>query len=1197
MLLDLFLFEIKHRLRHVSTYVYFALWFFMMFFSVSASNFGPIGTGRILRNGPFALTLYYSQLTSFGIIIISAIFGTSILRDFQQDTYQLIFTKPVSKLAYLGGRLAGSFVVTVLIFSGLVFGALAGTFMPWVDHTRLGPVHLWFYLQPFLLIPVVQIFFLGCLFFLVAALTRQIMVVYLQGVIIFCIYLIGAIFVLNQRSLNTFWPAVFDPLGMVLSDHVTRYWTVVEKNSHLWSLAGAVLYNRLLWLGVGLLSVVATFALFPMSAEELTRKRIARRATKEAAAISPDEEIAPQPLAKPLRRAAQIFGRATLAAQFRSLTRLRFLNVIREIPFWALCLVTLILAFINGREAGHMRDGNVWPVTYLVLQMVTANGILWIAIAALYTGELVWRERDVRFDQIHDGLPVPTWIDWLSKLAAMAGAELLLFVLLAACGILVQASLGYFHFEFVHYAQEIFLIAFTGVLTFTLFAFFWQTILPNKFLGHALVIGTVLLVPILYQYGFENRLYLIGENTPYTYSDMNGYGHFVPALFWSLTYWLAFGAILGVISIAFTRRGTDLSWSTRLRAARARLPRLIPALALAAALFAGSGIWFFYNTHRLNEFRTAKDGRRLQAAYERQFKKYERLAQPKIIAVDTAVDLYPERRSFTATGHYRLLNASQQPISDIHISSARESVDSVTFDRPFSCVSNDKKLFYAIYHLARPLAPGAQMRMDFRASYTSRGFRDGNERAELAYNGMFFDRDYFPFIGYNAGIELEDPVRRREEHLPPLEEMKPPGDPYYRNVNLFTPDSQWITYHTVVSTSPDQTAIAPGYLKREWSQDGRRYFEYDMGATRINNFFSYVSARYAVKRDKWHDVNLEIYYQPGHEYNLARMIDASKKGLDYFTANFGPYQFKQFRILEYPRYREFAQSFPNTVPYSEALGFIQRIDKPDDIDMVFYITAHELAHQWWGHQLIGSDTQGSNMMSETLAQYSALMIMEKEYGPYQMQRFLKHELDSYLRGRGAETRKEPPLALVQREPYVWYRKGSLVMYALRDYIGEKRLNEALRDFLQQNKYARGPYPDTAGFVAALRKATPPDLQYVITDMFESITLYDNKAVSASWTPAGPNRYKVQFTVAAHKKKADGAGAETEVPINDWIDIGVLSAADNGRKPLYLEKKHLTENNCTFEVVVNEKPFKAGIDPYNKLIDRNPEDNLIAVSKR
>ena len=97
------------------------------------------------------------------------------------------------------------------------------------------------------------------------------------------------------------------------------------------------------------------------------------------------------------------------------------------------------------------------------------------------------------------------------------------------------------------------------------------------------------------------------------------------------------------------------------------------------------------------------------------------------------------------------------------------------------------------------------------------------------------------------------------------------------------------------------------------------------------------------------------------------MLASSRAGLDYFQAHFSPYQFAQYRILEFPRYRSFAQSFPNTVPYSEGIGFIGRMVRKDDVDLTYFVTAHELGHQWWGHQLIGAQVQGSNMMSETLA--------------------------------------------------------------------------------------------------------------------------------------------------------------------------------------------------------------------------------------
>ena len=1206
---EFFSFELRLRRKSISTYAYFLLWLAFSFLSVASESFGPVSfnNGKILLNGPYAISLNHVYVCLFGIIVIAAIFGTSILRDFQRDTYQILFTKPIHKFAYLGGRWAGSFVTTTFAFSGSLLGAYAGTFAPWADHARLGPNHLWWYLQPFLSIIVVQIFFLGSLFFAVAALSRKIFVVYVQGAALFMIYVIGLTAFSATRSLERFWSAIFDPIGLRLFDAVTRYWTVVEKNSLLlsWSLhqaSGVFLYNRLLWLAVGCVSLGAVWLLFPMSVESLTARSQGRRA---AQAKQQDEfELRPvhSVVAARLPVVRQVFSAATTWAQFLSLSRMRISAILHEIPFWAILGLMVALAINNGYFAGHFAGRDVWPVTYLMVQAVEGGAALFFYIvAALYAAELLWRERDVHIDGIHDALPMAEKIDWLSKLVAIAFVELVLLTVTMLCGIFMQTLAGYHHYELLQYAKELYVIVFPQILTFALLALFVQTVVSNKFIGHGIVIGIFVLVPILFNFGWENTLYLFGNTPPYIYSDMNGYGHFVPALFWAITYWLVISAFLGVLSIAFARRGADEGWSARLRLARARWPRLIPAAVLLLFVAAGSGAWYFYNAHVLNEYLNAKQRRQIQADYERSFKKYENFPQPKITAVDSQIDIDPPRRSFSGSGRYTLQNKTSQPMSEIHITDQMKSVPRVSFDRPFHRVSSSPRNLYSIYRLDQPLAPGDSLQMTFDVAYSSHGFRDGNERAELAYNGTFFDSSYFPHIGYQQSIELDDPRRRREEHLGPLEEMAPRGDPVQSEYSIFYKDSDWVTYHTIVSTSTDQIAIAPGYLKRDWQQGGRHYFEYDMGPTPILDFFAYMSGRYKVKREQYKGTSLEVYYTPGHEFDIDDMLASSKAGLDYYQANYSPYQFAQFRIMEFPRYRQFAQSFSNTVPYSEDMGFIERMVKKNDIDYTYFVTAHELGHQWWAHQLIGANVQGSNMLSETLAEYSALMVMQKKYGPDNMHRFLRHELDTYLRGRSSEIRHEPPLVLVEREPYVWYQKGGQIMYTLADYIGEEKVNAALRNFLMEYRYKNAtnsesvPYPDTRLLVEALRIQTPPDLEYLITDGFESIVLYDNKALSATVTPTADHKFKVTLTVQARKVKADGNGNESPLPLNDYIDVGVFNGKKDEEKPLFLEKEKFTEGQRTFEITLDQMPTRAGIDPYNKLVDRIADDNMIDVT--
>ena len=191
-----------------------------------------------------------------------------------------------------------------------------------------------------------------------------------------------------------------------------------------------------------------------------------------------------------------------------------------------------------------------------------------------------------------------------------------------------------------------------------------------------------------------------------------------------------------------------------------------------------------------------------------------------------------------------------------------------------------------------------------------------------------------------------------------------------------------INFEMIIGTSKDQTALVPGDLLQEWTENNRNYFHYKTN-TPIINFYAIVSADYEIKKDKWmtsnkgitEPVDLEIYYQKGHEYNIDRMMKSMKASLTYYSNNFSPYQYQQLRIMEFPRYATFAQSFPGTIPFSESIGFVLDIDDEKDVDMAFYVTAHEVAHQWFGMQVEAANVQGQLMVLETLSQYAALMVL------------------------------------------------------------------------------------------------------------------------------------------------------------------------------------------------------------------------------
>lgn len=239
------------------------------------------------------------------------------------------------------------------------------------------------------------------------------------------------------------------------------------------------------------------------------------------------------------------------------------------------------------------------------------------------------------------------------------------------------------------------------------------------------------------------------------------------------------------------------------------------------------------------------------------------------------------------------------------------------------------------------------------------------------------------------------------------------------------------------------------------------------------------------------------------------------------------------------------------------------------------------------------------MMSETFAQYSALMVMEEAYGKDKMKQFLEYEMDRYLRGRSGEREGEQPLLYNENQSYIHYRKGSVVMYALREYIGEDSLNAALRQYVEDVAYQEAPYTTSLECIEYIRAATPDSLQYLIEDMFETITLYSNRTTEATYQELPDGRYEVEFTVSVEKFRADSLGHETAIDFDDWIEVGVLAEAEEGKQNnrlLRSERHRISGPTSTFKMIVDEEPLEAGIDPNYLLVDRFPDDNVKKLTR-
>ncbi len=877
MLLRIASFELRRRLRMLSTYVYFAIFFAIGFlwiciaggaFTGASVDFGA--GGKVMINSPTSLLLLMMIGGYLGTIITAAIAGRATYQDIDSGTTSFFYTAPITKLDYLGGRFLGAFLCVMVIYPGLGLGSALAMRMPFIDPTRVGPSMPMAYVAPYLVILLPNLVFTSSIFFALATLLRKMVPVYVGAIVLVLGYMIAS--GITADIDNRTAAALLDPFGGQAVSELTRYWSIAEQNVRMIPLTGVFLWNRVLWTGLGLALLALTYARFSFSERGGARPKL------------PAEEPATAPASVGVPAVTLDFSRRASLSAFFQLTRMQLRETVKNVFFLVIVLGGVLLVIVVGRQSDQLFGTKTWPVTYEVLEVLGGTfSIFILVIIAFYAGELTWRERDAGLAPIFDALPIPRWVIFTSKLVALMLVQVLLLAVLMLSCIGLQAAKGYTHFEPRVYAETLFLVRLPTFWFLCCMAMLVHVVVNNKYVGHFvvvlyLVVGIVL--PIL---GFEHRLYRLGSMPRWTYSDMNGFGPFVAPIAAFHVYWGALALLFALAANALWVRGMEtggrqrlaLAWSTRSRPA-------VAAAIGALVLFVATGAFIFWNTNVRNEYTTSHERDARQADWEKTYAStWLDVPQPRIEAVKVACDIFPAERRATTRGTYSLQNESDQPIPRIALRVPHGvKIAKLSFGRGEHQTIDDRRLGFYVFDLATPLQPRETATLDFEVSAENPGFTNDGARTRVVGNGTFIDSESLPHIGYSDDGELQDDADRHKFGLAP-KHLPPAGDPRGSMRNYGFPDADWMTFDATVSTSEDQLAFAPGYLDREWTQDGRRYFHYAM-SSKILGFYAFLSGRYAVLTDHWSppagampgssDVAIEIDYQPGHEFDLDRMV-------------------------------------------------------------------------------------------------------------------------------------------------------------------------------------------------------------------------------------------------------------------------------------------------------------------------------------
>ncbi|MBI9036220.1 MAG: hypothetical protein JEZ03_17305 [Bacteroidales bacterium] len=1211
MILQIINFEIRTALQTKLTYIYFAILFTLAFLFMNAiggafSGFQiQVAGDNIKINSPMVIDLVLSFFSLLGIFITAGIISNIIYKDFKYDSLSLTFTTQVSKFDFLIGRFTAAIIINLLVFLAPALGIILGTYMPYLNQDLFGEFIPMAYINTYLTRILPNLFFVSAVFFTLTLLLRNIVVNWFVIIILYVLYALGGRMLsdLDNRTIAS----LLDPFGMAASLNVSSNFSADDANNEVVPLVSVYLWNRILWVGIGIITLLFGYFRFNFSfnIERLLKKRIKQtKADQNPATEGKTSENSD------IRSFKPNFGLNHNIRSFLSLFRKELKGLITNIYFILIMVVGISFLILASQAIGKIYDTETYPVTYQVIEILGGTfNLFMMIIIILFSGEMVHQARSLKVHETDNILPLKNWHFLGSKITALIVVEFIMLIVLLACGVGVQAYRAYFNFEIGLYIKSVLGLQFSAYVLITLLAFFVQILVNQKFLGYALMIIYYIWDAQFAAAVLQNKLFIFGSDTGYMYSDMNGFSEGLWVVLLYRFYWLAFALSLTVIANRFIIRGTEEQFKMRWHSFKSSYLKIRIMIPVLMIIFLTTGGFIFYNTNVVNEFNSSHEMEKQSAQYEKLYKQYESIIQPKITSVNAYYNLFPESGDAHINGDYMLKNKSSQDIDTLILSMDKKLVKSLNVSVGFKPLIADDKLGFFMYQLDQSILPGDSITLSFDIENKAEGFSNQGVDVTAHKNGSFVYNTDMPAVGYNPEAELRRKQTRKKHNLPEKTLEFKRDDPKGLASNFITDDADFIRLNIQVSTSEDQIALAPGYCTKQWNQNGRNYYNYKSDVPVIN-YFAVLSARYELAEDRWipenenmKAVDIKIYYHKGHNYNLDNMIKGVKASLSYYSKHYCEYPHPELKIVEFPRFGSFAQSFPAMIPFSEGLGFIADLTEKEGeqdfedlkIDYPFWVTAHEMAHQWLAHHLIAANTEGAQMLMESLTQFSSIMVIKESYGPERLKKFMREELFRYNSSRKSESFEEQALATVHgHQQAIYYQKGVIVFNALNDYLGEDKLVNLIGEFINTYKFKGAPYATTTEFINELKQITPDSLQYIVSDWLEKITFYDFKLNETSYERNENLEYFVNLKLTAAKTYADGLGKETQAGMNDYVEIGIYNKND---QEIHLKKYKLQSGENILIIPVDRKPSKVIIDPWYKLITKDIRKAEMKIDKK
>ncbi len=984
----------------------------------------------IYLNSPYTIG-FMMGMFSLSIIFFAIIYASQILlKEWDAKFDLVIFSLPFSKITYLTGKFWFFYLKTFLSFGLLILGFAVGQNLRTGYEMQMG-LNVWHYLYPLLVFGLLNSLLVCSFLFFLAYRTHKKLLVVIGGLLLYVLYMVLLVFS-NSPFMSGSMPqsieaqqisAILDPFGLSAYFFESRSFSVVQKNNGIVPLNNMFLLNRGIFLFISSFFLWSGYRGFSFSRKQSHKSKKNIKVNAINAVVN----------LKSIKTPKLNFGSIMVFKSALSFTKLDLIYLFKSVVIAA---VSLLLVFYIGMEMyADIDKGIRLPEKYatsgLLATSISSNFHLFgLLILAYFVNDLYWRSHASNFTLIEKSIYFSK-----SKLKGHFISSIVLVcfftIVLIIEALIFQFSYGYFSIDWKAYLG-VFIFNAIPLILFSAFLLLINDAINNRYvsLGVSTVSVFALASPLLnYILSYPLLHIFFGYNG--IYSDFNGYGIYLSAFSQRLLFGIGLIAFLWLINNFIKTKVLNKKMSL-----------FVLVLLIIGAT---NGIFFMKGYVPKNEEQTVLEA----VNYEKSYRKYEALPQPTITDVTTDIHLYPSKNGYEISGHYVLSNQTNEAIHKVLVNFHSDlKIETALFESGFEKTQIEEHV--KEISLDKPLQPNEEASLSFRLSYKWFAVNGHQSFNAIVNNGSFMRiSNYYPTFGYQNDREIDNVEKRSEFDLGKASELKELESP-----QVFKND--FINLEMTISTEKSQTALGTGVLIKQWSENKRNYSVYS--ANTIPFRFALASAEYEHKFIQHKNITINVYYSKKHFENVEHLIENAKITLDYCIDNFGEYPFKTINFVEISAFTKgfAATAYPSAVFMTEDMIFHTNLEGDKKQDVINELAGHELSHLWWGNSQINPDyTEGATMLTETLAMYTEMMLYKKMHGHEKMKERLEIHQQIYDNEKGLYD-NQPLYKVKPGYTHIAYSKGAIAMVKLSELIGEQQVNQALKNFLENNQYPKKP---------------------------------------------------------------------------------------------------------------------------------------------